>query len=460
MCPSGVCNEAFMPFRMPPKKTSEVGAMRDEERAEEKEEAREEEEEEEEEEEKKYEEEEEEEEEEKDDDDDDYEVDDDDDYEVDDDDDDDVDDDDVDDDDVGEILKKTKRKPATKIANQRRKIRRFPNRKTCCFAGAQGYSCRHKGDSNVRATRCVPESERKNFPEDARCCDACYRHFKCLNVTCCFVDAKGYSCHKGKSNAQARKRVPESERKNFPEDAMCCDACCNHFKYSNVPCCFADAEGYSCRHKGDSNFQVRSRVPESERKNFPEDARCCNACCNHFKCSNVTCCFADAEGYSCRHKGDSNAQATRCVPESERNNFPEDAMCCEACYRHFKYSNVPCCFAGAQGYSCHKGDSNAQARNRVPESERNKFPEDARCCATCYNHLQDAYFFHLGRVCSDCLLLGYDPATTPGAWMAWRGLHGNTLLCSKCFANKSKERVRRRKGIMKRRKGRKAKGDW
>jgi len=228
--------------------------------------------------------------------------DDDDDYEVDDDDDDDVDDDDVDDDDVGEILKKTKRKPATKIANQRRKIRRFPNRKTCCFAGAQGYSCRHKGDSN--------------------------------------------------------------------------------------------------------------------------------------------------------------AQATRCVPESERNNFPEDAMCCEACYRHFKYSNVPCCFAGAQGYSCHKGDSNAQARNRVPESERNKFPEDARCCATCYNHLQDAHFFHLGRVCSDCLLLGYDPATTPGAWMAWRGLHGNTLLCSKCFANKSKERVRRRKGIMKRRKGRKAKGDW
>ena len=391
MCPSGVCNEAFMPFRMPPKRRS-VGAMCDEERAEEKEEAREEEEEEEEE--KKYEEEEEEEEEEKDDDDDDYEVDD--------------DDDDVDDYDVGEILKKTKRKPATKIANQRRKIRRFPNRKTCCFAGAQGYSCRHKGDSNVRATRCVPESERKNFPEDA----------------------------------------------------MCCDACCNHFKYSNVPCCFADAEGYSCRHKGDSNFQVRSRVPESERKNFPEDARCCNACCNHFKCSNVTCCFADAEGYSCRHKGDSNAQATRCVPESERNNFPEDAMCCEACYRHFKYSNVPCCFAGAQGYSCHKGDSNAQARNRVPESERNKFPEDARCCATCYNHLQDAYFFHLGRVCSDCLLLGYDPATTPGAWMAWRGLHGNTLLCSKCFANKSKERVRRRKGIMKRRKGRKAKGDW
>ena len=404
MCPSGVCNEAFMPFRMPPKRRS-VGAMCDEERAEEKEEAREEEEEEEEEEEKKYEEEEEEEEEEKDDDDDDY--------EVDDDDDDDVDDDDYEmedkkkEEEKDDVLKKTKRKPATKIANQRRKIRRFPNRKTCCFAGAQGYSCRHKGDSNVRATRCVPESERKNFPEDARCCDACYRHFKCLNVTCCFVDAKGYSCHKGKSNAQARKRVPESERKNFPEDAMCCDACCNHFKYSNVPCCFADAEGYSCRHKGDSN-----------------------------------------------------AQATRCVPESERNNFPEDAMCCEACYRHFKYSNVPCCFAGAQGYSCHKGDSNAEARNRVPESERNKFPEDARCCATCYNHLQDAYFFHLGRVCSDCLLLGYDPATTPGAWMAWRGLHGNTLLCSKCFANKSKERVRRRKGIMKRRKGRKAKGDW
>ena len=112
---------------------------------------------------------------------------------------------------------------------------------------------------------------------------------------------------------------------------MCCDACCNHFKYSNVPCCFADAEGYSCRHKGDSNFQVRSRVPESERKNFPEDARCCNACCNHFKCSNVTCCFADAEGYSCRHKGKSNVRAIRCVPESERRNFPEEARCCDAC---------------------------------------------------------------------------------------------------------------------------------
>jgi hypothetical protein len=119
-----------------------------------------------------------------------------------------------------------------------------------------------------------------------------------------------------------------------------------------------------------------------------------------------------------------------------------------------------CCFAGAQGYSCHKGDPNVRATRCVPESERNKFPEHARCCVTCYNHLQDAYFFHLGRVCSDCSLLGYDRATTPGAWMAWRGLHGNTLLCSKCFENKSKERVRRRKGIMKRRKGRKAKGDW
>ena len=450
--------------------------MRDEERAEEKEEAREEEEEEEEEEEKKYEEEEEEEEEEKDDDDDDYEVDDDDDYEVDDDDDDDVDDDDddyevddddddyevddddddVDDYDVGEILKKTKRKPATKIANQRRK--RSPIRKTCCFAGAQGYSCRHKGDSNVRATRCVPESERNNFSEDAMCCNACYVHFKYSNVTCCFAGAQGYSCHKGDPNVRARNRVPESERKKFPEDAMCCDACYNHFKYLNVECCFAGAQGYSC-HKGDSNGQARNRVPESERNKFPEDARCCDACCNHFKCSNVPCCFAGAQGYSC-HKGDSNAQARKRVPESERNKFPEDAMCCDTCYNHFKCSNVTCCFAGAQGYSCHKGNPNVRARRSVPESERSKFPEDARCCLTCYNNVQDAHFFHLGRVCSDCLLLGYDRATTPGAWKRWRGLHGNTLLCSKCFANKRNERVRRRKGIMKRRKGQKAKGDW
>jgi hypothetical protein len=305
---------------MPPKRRS-VGAMRDDE-----------EEEEEEEEEKKYEEEEEEEEEEKDDDLDDDEVDDDDvdDYEVDDLDDDDVDDydvgddnddvddydvgddnDDVDDYDVGEkkkeeekddLLKKTKRKPATKIGNQRRKIRRFPIRKTCCFAGAEGYSC-HKGTSNVRAKYLVPESERSKFPEDARCCRTCYRHFNNSNVTCCFVNA---------------------------------------------------------------------------------------------------------EGYSCRHKGKSNVRATR----------------------------------------------------RVPESERDKFPEDARCCATCYNHIQDAHFFSHGRVCDDCILLGYDASETPGGWNPWK--HGNKvfLLCSKCVANKRAERVRRRKGIPKRRKGRVAKGDW
>ena len=417
--------------------------MRDEERAEEKEEAREEEEEEE----KKYEEEEEEEEEEKDDDLDDDDVDDDDvdDYDVGDD------DDDVDDYDVGEILKKTKRKPATKIANQRRKIRRFPIRKTCCFVNAEGYSC-HKGKSNVQATRCVPESERNKFPEDARCCRTCCNHFKCSNVTCCFVNAEGYSCHKGKSNVRATRCVPESERNKFPEDARCCVTCCNHFKYSNVTCCFAGAKGYSC-HKGDSNVQATRCVPESERNKFPEDARCCNACCNHFKCLNVTCCFVNAKGYSC-HKGKSNAPARIRVPESERSKFPEDARCCDVCYNHFKYSNVKCCFVNAEGYSCHKGKSNVRATRCVPESERNKFPEDARCCRTCYNRLQDAYFFHLGRVCSDCRLLGYDPATTPGAWMA------NTLLCSKCVANKRSERVRRRKGIMKRRKGRKAKGDW
>jgi len=300
---------------------------------------------------------------------------------------------------VGEILKKTKRKPATKIANQRRKIRRFPIRKTCCFVNAEGYSC-HKGKSNVQARNRVPDSERNKFPEDARCCDACCNHFKCSNVPCCFVNAEGYSCHEGNSNVQARNRVPESERSKFPEDARCCDACSWHFNCSNTTCCFADAEGYSC-HNGNSNVRATRCVPESERSKFPEDARCCDACYRHFNNSNVTCCFADAEGYSC-HKGKSNVQVRNRVPESERSKFPEDARCCDACYRHFKYSNVPCCFVNAEGYSCHEGDPNVRARRPVPESERHNFPEDARCCSACCIALIEKKNLALENLCHKC----------------------------------------------------------
>jgi hypothetical protein len=317
-----------MPFRMPPERRSEVGAMRDEDRAEEKEEAREEEEEEEEEEEKKYEEEEEEEEEEKK-----------------------NEEEEKNEEEKDDVLKK--RKPATKIANQRRKIRRSP-----------------------------------------------------VRTTCCFVNADGYSCHKGKADVPARLRVPESEKNKFSENDRCCDACYKRFKFSNVKCCFVNADGYSC------------------------------------------------------HKGDPNVRATCCVPESEKNKFSENDRCCETCYRHFKCSNVTCCFVNADGYSCHKGKADVRARLRVPESEKNKFSENAKCCDTCYNRLQDAHFFRLKRVCVNCRLLGYDPANTPGAWKLWQVGNDRFLLCSTCYDNSQAQLKRRQNGVPERRKGREAKGDW
>ena len=173
----------------------------------------------------------------------------------------------------------------------------------------------------------------------------------------------------------------------------------------------------------------------------------------------VTCCFVNAEGYSC-HKGKSNVRATRCVPESERNKFPEDAKCCDACYKRFKYSNVTCCFVNADGYSCHKGKADVQARFRVPESEKNKFSENDRCCKSCYNRLQDAHFFRLKRVCVNCRLLGYDPANTPGAWKLWQVGNDRFLLCSTCYDNSQAQLKRRQNGVPERRKGREAKGDW
>jgi len=422
-----------MPFRMPPERRSEVGAMRDEDRAaEEKEEAREEEEEEEEEEEKKYEEEEEEEEEEKK-----------------------NEEEEKNEEEKDDVLKK--RKPATKIANQRRKIRRSPVRTTCCFVNADGYSC-HKGKADVPARLRVPESEKNKFSENDRCCDACYKRFKFSNVKCCFVNADGYSCHKGDPNVRATCCVPESEKNKFSENDRCCETCYRHFKCSNVTCCFVNADGYSC-HKGKADVRARLRVPESEKNKFSENAKCCDTCYRHFKFSNVTCCFVNADGYSC-HKGDPNVRATCYVPESERNKFPEDAKCCDACYKRFKYSNVTCCFVNADGYSCHKGKADVQARFRVPESEKNKFSENDRCCKSCYNRLQDAHFFRLKRVCVNCRLLGYDPANTPGAWKLWQVGNDRFLLCSTCYDNSQAQLKRRQNGVPERRKGREAKGDW
>ena len=268
-------------------------------------------------------------------------------------DDDDV-DDDVDEDDVEDVSEKQrKRKPATKIANQRRKIRRSPVRTTCCFVNADGYSC-HKGKADVQATHRVPESEKNKFSENAKCCNTCYRHFKYSNVTCCFVNADGYSCHKGKADVQATYRVPESEK----------------------------------------------------------------------------------------------------------NKFSENDRCCDACYQHFKCSNVTCCFVNADGYSCHKGKADVQARFRVPESEKNKFSENDRCCKSCYNRLQDAHFFRLKRVCVNCRLLGYERANTPGAWKLWQVGNDRFLLCSKCYDKSQAQRKRRKNGVPERRKGREAKGDW
>ena len=217
-------------------------------------------------------------------------------------------DDDDDDDDKGKILKKPKGKPGIKIAKQRRKNNRSPIRKskvTCCFAGLAGYSC-HTGRLDIQARYHVPEAEKKknNFSENARCCNTCYQRFTYSNVTCCFAGLAGYSCHTGGLDIQARHHVPEAEKKknNFSENARCCNTCYQRFMYSNFTCCFAGLAGYSC-HTGGLTLKPY-HVPEAEKKknNFSKNARCCRTCFRHFKYSNVTCCFAGLAGYSC-HTG-------------------------------------------------------------------------------------------------------------------------------------------------------------
>ena len=241
MCAIGACNHGWKPFGTLMKMISNTGAVRDEERTEEKEKARREEEEEEE---KKYEKKGEGKgEEEKDDGDGDGDGDDDDEEEKDDDDGDDGDDDDDgdegdddgdddDDDDKGKILKKSKRKPATKIAKQRRKNNRSPVRKskvTCCFAGLANYSC-HTGGLDTRATNRVPEAEKDKFSENDRCCTTCSRHFTYSNVTCCFAGLPNYSCHTGRLDIRALCRVPEAKKDNFSENDRCCNTCYLHFR--------------------------------------------------------------------------------------------------------------------------------------------------------------------------------------------------------------------------------------
>ncbi|CCO15871.1 unknown protein [Bathycoccus prasinos] len=434
MC--GACNHGWKPFGTLMKMISNTGAVRDEERTEEKEKARrEEEEEEEKEEEKKYEEEEEEEEEEKEKDDD-------------------VDDDD--DNDVGEILK---RKPTTKTTNVRK--RTLPKR------SEERREGRKKNEEEEEEEEKNNEEEEKNEEEKDDVLKKRKPATKIANqrrkirrspvrTTCCFVNADGYSCHKGKADVQARLRVPESEKNKFSENAKCCDTCYRHF--NGRTCCFVNADGYSC-HKGKADVRATYRVPESEKNKFSENDRCCKSCYRHFKYSNVTCCFVNADGYSC-HKGKADVRATYRVPESEKNKFSENAKCCNTCYRHFKYSNVTCCFVNADGYSCHKGKADVRATYRVPESEKNKFSENDRCCKSCYNRLQDAHFFRLKRVCVNCRLLAYDPANTPGAWKLWQVGNDRFLLCSKCCDNSRAQLKRRQNGVPERRKGREAKGDW
>jgi len=371
MCARDACNHARMPFSMPfsmlPKMSSEVGVMRDEERVEEEEETREE---------QNKEEKKKEEEKNDDDDDDDDDVGDDvnnndddddegdDDYDVGDDDDDDDDegddddDDDGDDNNVGKKLKKSKRKSATKIAGRRRKIRPSPGGKTCCFVGRVDYDC-HKGRSDVKADRKLPEAEKHNFAATDRCCQTCSNHFKINKVTCCFVGRVDYDCHKGRSDVRADHKVPEAEKHNFAETAMCCRTCSNHFKFNKVTCCFV----------------------------------------------------------------------------------------------------------GHVDYDCHKGSSDVQATCKVPEAETDNFAATARCCRTCSNLFRDQLFFSKHNiVCDICEVLGYPedgPDSTPGGWRRLQTNDGITcLLCTKCWNRETLKRRRRQQGVPERRKGRKGNGDW
>ena len=422
MCARDACNHARMPFSMPfsmlPKMSSEVGVMRDEERVEEEEETREE---------QNKEEKKKEEEKNDDDDDDDDDVGDDvnnndddddegdDDYDVGDDDDDDDDegddddDDDGDDNNVGKKLKKSKRKSATKIAGRRRKIRPSPGGKTCCFVGRVDYDC-HKGRSDVKADRKLPEAEKHNFAATDRCCQTCSNHFKINKVTCCFVGRVDYDCHKGRSDVRADHKVPEAEKHNFAETAMCCRTCSNHFKFNKVTCCFVGHVDYDC------------------------------------------------------HKGRSDLQAIFRVPEAEKHNFAATDRCCQTCSTHFKFNKVTCCFAGHVNYACHKGGSDVRATRFVPEAEKDNFPATARCCQTCSNLFREKLFFLKNIVCNICEVLGYPedgPDSTPGGWRRLQTDDGITcFLCSQCWSRETRKRKRRQQGVPERRKGRKGNGDW
>ena len=238
--------------------------------------------------------------------------------------------------------------------------------------------------------------------------------------------------------------------------------------YSNFTCCFAGLAGYSC-HTGGLTLKPY-HVPEAEKKknNFSKNARCCRTCFRHFKYSNVTCCFAGLAGYSC-HTGRLDIRATNMVPEAEKkkNNFSENARCCDTCSLHFKYSDVTCCFAGLAGYSCHTGRLDVRATINVPEAEKkkNNFSKNARCCATCYRYFRDLHAFQSESVCEICELL---PGPTSGGWRKFRLTEEESkalgadilLLCSKCHHRESRKRQRRDEGVMERRKGRWKNGDW
>jgi len=111
-----------------------------------------------------------------------------------------------------------------------------------------------------------------------------------------------------------------------------------------------------------------------------------------------------------------------------------------------KKSKVTCCFAGLPTYSCHKGGLDVQARFRVPEAERQNFSENARCCDTCYRHFRDSQAFFAQGLCGFCKLRG----STGLGWMKYnndRSSNETILICSRCYNRESEKRRRRDNGV-------------
>jgi hypothetical protein len=116
------------------------------------------------------------------------------------------------------------------------------------------------------------------------CCDTCYQHFKYSNVTCCFAGLANYSCHTGRLDVRATRRVPEAKKDNFSENDRCCETCYRHFRdlhaFQNESVC-ENCEILGFLPGSTPGGWMKYRLDEKERKALGADILLlCSKCYN------------------------------------------------------------------------------------------------------------------------------------------------------------------------------------